>query len=73
VTYVIYLDDILIFSERAKEHTIAVREVLERLRTYKLYINLKKCRFNVKKVEFLGFIINPDRVEIDRGRVDTIT
>jgi len=73
VIYVIYLNDILIFSKRAEEHTTAVYKVLKRLRTYNLYINLKKCRFNVKEVEFLGFIINPDRVEIDRGRVDTIT
>jgi hypothetical protein len=65
VTYVIYLDNILIFSEQAEEHTTAVCKVLERLRTYNLYINLKKCHFNVKEVEFLGFIINPNRVEID--------
>jgi hypothetical protein len=73
VTYVIYLDDILIFSEQAKEYTTAVYKVLERLYTYKLYINLKKCSFNVNEVKFLRFIINPDRVKIDRGRVDTIT
>ena len=45
VTYIIYLNDILIFSKNPKDHEKHMREVLERLRKAKLYINLNKCDF----------------------------
>ena len=32
--------------------------MLKRLCEYSLYINLKKCKFNITKVEFLNFIIS---------------
>ena len=49
-----------------------MRKVLERLRRFKLFINLKKCEFFIKEVEFLGFIISTKGVTIDSRRIDTI-
>ena len=72
VTCVVYLDDILIYSEDPRKHTEAVRQVLERLRTYELFINLKKCEFSTDTVEFLGFVINPQGIRMDPSRVATI-
>ena len=46
--------------------------VLERLREYKLYINLKKYSFYITSINFLGFIISINRVLIKKSRVDTI-
>src|SRR6266487_2239552 len=73
VTCVIYLDDILIFLEDVGEHTAAVREVLDRLRTHKLYANINKCVFFTDEVEYLGFIISPQGIRMDPTRIDTIT
>jgi hypothetical protein len=73
VTCVIYLDDILIFSEDPTEHPEAVRQVLERLRTHRLYVNLKKCSFSANEVEFLGFIVGPKGVTMDPTRVSTVS
>ena len=70
---VVYLDDILIFSENPEEHWRHVAEVLRRLRQYQLYANLKKCRFGVREVEFLGYIISPEGVAMDPSRVEPIT
>src|SRR5438045_9757805 len=39
---VVYLDDILIYSQAGESHEDHIRQVLERLRQYKLYANLKK-------------------------------
>ena len=72
VTCVVYLDDILIFSEDPAEHWQHVKQVLQRLRQYQLYANLKKCAFNTTQVEFLGFIVSTAGVEMDPRRVATI-
>jgi hypothetical protein len=73
VTCVIYLDDILIFSEDPADHPEAVRQVLDRLRTHRLYANLRKCSFSADEVEFLGFIVGPKGVAMDPGRVATVS
>ena len=72
VIYVVYLDDILIFSENVEEHEEAVRKVLERLRSYQLFANLKKCVFGTDMVEFLGFIIGPSGINMDPSRIAAI-
>ena len=57
VTCIIYLDDILIYSEDPAAHHWHVVEVLERLRKHGLYAKLSKCKFSVDVVEFLGFVL----------------
>jgi len=69
---VVYLDDILIYSRNAEEHTKHLRLVLERLRKYALYANRKKCHFFTDSVEFLGFIVGSEGVSMDPRRVDTV-
>ncbi|QRW12452.1 Retrotransposable element Tf2 protein [Ceratobasidium sp. AG-Ba] len=54
VTVVVYMDDILIFSEKEEDHAEHVKEVLKILRDNNLYAKLAKCEFFVKKVIFLG-------------------
>ena len=51
---VVFIDDILIYSETAEEHEEHLRVVLSRLREYKLYVKFSKCEFWLKKVPFLG-------------------
>jgi type IV secretory pathway VirB4 component len=62
---VIYLDNILIFSENPTNYTETVQEILEKLKKNKFFANLKKYDFGTNMVEFLGFIIGPNRIEID--------
>jgi hypothetical protein len=69
---VIYLDNILIFSENPTNYIKAVQEIFEKLRENKLFANLKKYDFGTDTIEFLGFIIRPDRTEIDPSRVQAI-
>lgn len=72
VFVVIYLDDILIFSQDQAAHVKHVRAVLQRLREYKLYAKLSKCRFHTQRVEFLGFVVTPKGVAMDTEKVKTI-
>jgi transposase InsO family protein len=73
VLCIVYLDDVLIYSKRSEDHPQHVRTVLERLRKFKIYCNLKKCKFSTTEVEFLGFIVSTKGVSMDTSRVETIT
>ena len=68
----IYIDDILIFSSDITEHHNRTRRVLQRLQDNDLFLNPKKCEFDVKTVEFLGSIIRPDEVAMDPTKLSAI-
>ncbi|UPX20316.1 uncharacterized protein EKO05_0010552 [Ascochyta rabiei] len=70
---VVYLDDILIYSQNEEDHDKHVKEVLDRLVEWGMFAKASKCVFSSKSVEFLGFVITPDGVVIDPKRVRTIT
>jgi len=42
---VVFIDDILIYSEKAEDHVEHLRVVLSRLREHKLYAKFSKCEF----------------------------
>ena len=69
---VIYLNDIFIYSKPREDHYTYVRIVIKRLRKHKLYTKLSKCFFDIKEVEFLGFIIGSIKVKPDPNRILTI-
>jgi len=47
---VVYLDDILIFTETLKEHWRVTRRVMELLRKNNLFLKPKKCEFEKTEV-----------------------
>jgi hypothetical protein len=63
----------MIYSRNREEYILHVRKVLVRLKAFRLFYNLKKCKFFVTKVDFLGFIIRTASVSIDPRKVETIT
>ena len=69
---VIYLNNILIYFKLREDYYTYIRIVIKRLRKYKLYIKLSKYFFNIKEVEFLGFIIGSIRVKPDLNKILTI-
>ena len=68
----IYLNDILIFNEDSTKHRLHVQRILERFKNYELYINLKKCEFDIDKIDFLNFIIFTKEVQINSKRIQII-
>jgi hypothetical protein len=69
---VVYLDDILIYSDSPEEHQIHLEKVLKRLRQYSLYCKESKCHFYQTQVEFLGYIVTPEGVKMDESRITSI-
>jgi len=72
VCVVIYLDNILIYLDNILEHKKHVKEVLRRLRANDLYASSSKCVFYCQQVEFLGYILGPQGVQIDKSKVQVI-
>jgi transposase InsO family protein len=66
---VVYLDDILIFTETLEEHREVTRRVLALLQEHKLFLKPDKCEFEKTKVEYLGVIVSHNSVEMDPAKV----
>jgi hypothetical protein len=69
---VVYLDDILIYSDDPAEHLNHVREVLRCLREHSLFAKVEKCAFSMDTTNFLRFIISPDGLRMDESKVQVI-
>ena len=69
---IVYLDDILIFSEDLDSHRRQVKEVLRRLRQHGLYARPDKCEFHRDTVEYLGFILSPEGLRMSSDKIQTI-
>ena len=72
VSMIIYLDDILIYSNNPADHKKHVCEVLHCLHENGLYTHLDKCHFSEDTVEYLGFILSKERLKMDPSKVQTI-
>ncbi|EKD01739.1 retrotransposon nucleocapsid protein [Trichosporon asahii var. asahii CBS 8904] len=69
---VVYLDDILIFSEDKASHELHVKEVLQRLRDNALFAKAEKCEFSTPSMSFLGYVISSKGVTMDPSKTSTI-
>ncbi|XP_022864277.1 uncharacterized protein LOC111384248 [Olea europaea var. sylvestris] len=69
---VVYLDDIVIYSETLEEHVQHVRQVFNRLRENELYVKPSKCSFAQTSINFLGHIIEQGKIRMDSKKVTTI-
>ena len=72
VSVVIYLNDILIYSNSLEDHKGHIKEILHQLHTNGLYASLSKCLFHKEKVKFLGFILGPEGIQMDKEKIRTI-
>jgi hypothetical protein len=68
----VYLDDILVFSQTADDHLAHLEAVLHQMDKYKLYTKLPKCTFNATEVKFLGHIVGQNSVKPDPQKVQAV-
>jgi len=66
---IIYLDDILIYSDNLEIYKQHIVEVLHCLQSYRLYTSPSKYVFHKEKVEFLGYILGPEGIQMDKEKV----
>jgi len=67
--FVVFIDDILIYSRTHEEHVEHLRLVLGILREKQLYAKLSKCEFWMDEVQFLGHVICEQGIVVDPPKV----
>ncbi|GKB60746.1 putative reverse transcriptase domain-containing protein, partial [Tanacetum coccineum] len=69
---IVFIDDILIYSKSEEEHEVHLKTILDLLKKEKLYAKFSKCEFWLKKVQFLGHVVNRDGVHVDPSKVESV-
>ena len=67
---VVFVDDILIYSQSEWEHEYHLRIVLQLLRDHQLYTKFSKCEFWLTEVRFLGHVVSASGVSVDPEKVE---
>ena len=68
----VYLDDVLVFSQNVAEHITHLEWVFTRLKAYNLLSKPFKCEFGLSSVEYLGHIIGQGTIKADPSKVAAI-
>ena len=69
---IVYLNNILIYTDNIAKCLPLVQEVLSRLNKAHLRMTLKKSFFYIKKVELLGFIISERGIEMSERKIEDV-
>ncbi|GAA0145154.1 hypothetical protein LIER_05409 [Lithospermum erythrorhizon] len=69
---VVYLDDIVVYSETLEEHVGHLRQLFQVLREKELYLKTEKCSFAQPDVMFLGHKVAKGNIHMDESKVRTI-
>ena len=68
----VFVDDILIYSQSEREHEGHLRNVLQLLRDHQLYTKFSKCEFWITEVRFLGHVVSASGVLVDPEKVEAV-
>ena len=64
-----FIDDVIVGTETEEGYDEIVAEVIRRLKENDLYVKLEKCKWKVRKVGFLGVVIGPDGIKMEKEKV----
>ena len=68
----VFIDDVIVGMESEEGHDELVAEVIKRLEENDLYVKPEKCKWKVKEVEFLGVIIRPEEIKMEKEKVKEV-
>ncbi|CAN6292538.1 unnamed protein product [Urochloa humidicola] len=68
----VFMDDILIYSQSIEDHQQHLQQVFDILRANKLFLKQSKCSFGQNRLEYLGHIIGENGVATDPSKLETV-
>ena len=69
---VVFNDDVMVGIETEKGHDNIVEAVLRRMAENNLFVKPEKCLWKVREVRFLRVVIEPDKVKIEKKKVQEV-
>ncbi|KAD6454277.1 hypothetical protein E3N88_08983 [Mikania micrantha] len=69
---IVFIDDILIYSQNEEDHKQHLKLVLQLLAKEKLYAKFSKCEFWLKEVHFLGHVVNDKGIQVDPSKIEAV-
>ena len=67
-----YLNNIIIYLNSKKEYKEHIKWVLKKLLNENIPIAIEKCKFSIKKTNFVGFIIELKQISMDPKKIKSI-
>ena len=68
----VYLDDIVVYSQSLREHERHLSLIFQRLRENRLFVKKEKCEFAQRQITFLGHKISEGLIKMDENKVRAI-
>lgn len=68
----IFLDDILVFSQSFDDHLKRLEGVFEKLEKHNLKLKPSKCEFFMSEVKYLGHIVSEEGVKTDPDKIEAL-
>jgi hypothetical protein len=68
----VFLDDIIVYSDTLEEHEQHVRQALTRLRQQRLYAKLSKSALCKREVEFLGHMVGEHGLRVMQDKIEAV-
>ncbi|KAK9133160.1 hypothetical protein Scep_012688 [Stephania cephalantha] len=69
---IVFIDDILVYSNTREDHEQHLRETLQTLREHILYAKFSKCEFWLSEVKFLGHVVGAAGIAVDPAKIQAI-
>ena len=69
---VVYMDDLLVSSPNPEVDTQRTIRVLQRMKELDLHLKIKKCRFGVSQIDYLGMVLSPGEIKMDQTKLNGI-
>jgi len=68
----VYVVDMIMKSMERKGHIVNLKKFFERIKEYRLRLNLQKCTFGVIAGKLLGFLVSDRGIEVDSSKIKAI-
>ena len=68
----VYVDDMIVKSRGRADHLVTLERFFERIRKFRLRLNLKKCNFGVTSGKLLGHMVSEWGIEVDPNKIKVV-